>query len=253
MLKDARLSLTLPDGQVITTIRSNKTVVKMNLKGQILKDLYKGSETRGLLFQGSSLFVIHKNGTIVQIQPQDGLILNVYFFDKINLYNMANHQTDNCNVPDEILLIVSIGIDDKVYAYNISSQTLKIIRIGKVNDPTSVSHGCINGKAVYVVIANQDTFGVHVYNATWSRITRFGRSGNENGQVKRPFAAVVSDQGQIIVADSNNYRVSMFTLYGQFVKHLIPFKGTEKPQTLSLKGQHLWVTTSSGRLMRYIL
>ena len=151
MVKDAHLAVSLPDGQVITVIRSNKTVVRMNLKGQILKDLYAGSAMRGLLLQGSGLFVIHKNATIVQIQPQDGLILNVYFFDKINLYKLANHQSDTCKVPDEILLIVSIGIDDNVYAYNISSQTVKFIHIRKVNDPISVSHGCINGKVVYAL------------------------------------------------------------------------------------------------------
>ena len=253
MLKDAYLAVTLPDGQVITVIKSNNTVVRMNHEGQILKDLYQGSLMRGLLLQGSDLFVIHKNGTIVQIQPQDCLILNVYFFGKINLYNLANHQSDTCKVPDEILLIVSVGIDDNVYAYNISSQTVKFIHIRKVNDPISVSHGCINGKVVYVVIANWDFYGVHVYDATWSRITRFGESGSENGQVKRPTSAVISDQDHIILSDNYNYRVSMFTLDGQFVKHIIQFEGTERPLTLSLRGQHLWVTTSSGRLMRYIL
>ena len=253
MLKDALLAVPLLDGHVITVIKSNNTVVKMNLKGQIVKDLYKGSPIRGLLLQGSGFFVIHRNGTITHIKPQDGLILNAYNFGKNSFYNLAIHLTDNCKVPDEILLIASIVKDDTVYAYNISSQTVKFINIGKVNGPTSVSHGCINGKVVYVVIANEDHFGVHVYNATWSRIAKFGHSGNENGQVNRPFSGVVSDQGQIIVADSYNYRVSMFTLDGQFVKHLILFEGTERPLTVSLRGQHLWVTTDSGRLMRYIL
>ena len=241
----------LPDGRVVTLIKNNDTVVRLNNNLQIEKDLYTGSLVRGLLVQGSNLFVLHINGTIVEVQPQDGLILNVYDTGIRQLHNFASYQTDICNVPNRILHVVNLGLyDGKVYAYNISSQTKKVL-VENLNRPSSVSPGCINGSVVYIV-TERDAHKVHVYNASWSLITSFGGYGTGDGQLNGPRSSVMSDQGYIYVTDYENYRVSMFTSDGQFVKHIITFEGIDKPRHLSVRGHYLWVT-SYRRLTRYIL
>ena len=250
---DAALLTALPDGQAAVTIDSNDTVVRLNKKGDIVYDLYTGVDIRGLQVKGSHLFVLHQNGTVVKIQVQDGVISKVFKTGSSYQRNYASHHSDTCNTDDKLLLFVS---QFAVYSYNISSQTLKL-HIENLGWTYSVSPGCVNGSVVYVV-TERDTHMVTMYNATWSNVTSFGGLGLDDGQLNHPRSAVISDHGQIIVADMNNARVSMFNSDGQFVKHLIIYNvpyydGRDRPMFLSIRGSYLWIGTHGGRLTRYIL
>ena len=220
-------------------------------QSQIIRDLYTASNVDGLQVQGSDVFVLHLNGTIVQMQLQDGLILKVFNTSIPGLLNYASQHTDVCDVDLDIIFFVSFYLGN-AYTYNISSQNLEP-RVENLAYPTSVTPGCVNGSVMYVVTelgANQ----VNVYNASWSLVSSFG----SQGQLNYPRSAVISNQGHVVVADSLNYRVSMFTLDGQFVKHIITYdapyyEGTDLPKGFSLRGKYLWITTYHGRLTRYIL
>ena len=113
----------LPDGQVAMKIKNNDKVVRVNKQGVIVYNLYTGSNIRGLLVQGSYLFVLHYNGTIVQMHAEDGLILKVYNTGISSLLNYASHHTDLCDIDLDDLLVAS---DNDVYTYNIGSQTKKV-------------------------------------------------------------------------------------------------------------------------------
>ena len=244
----------LPDGQAVIMIWSNDDkVMRVDKQGEIVKDLYTGFDILGLLVQGSDLFVLHRNGTIVEMLPEDGHILKVYNTGIDDLFNYGSHYTDLCDIEQNVLLLASF-YDGNVYTYNISSQTLKL-RVNNLNRPTSVTHGCVDGSVVYVV-NELSAHMVRVYNASWSLITSLGSYGTDDGQLYLPLSAVMSD-GYILVADQFNYRVSMFTSDGQFVKHIIiydvPYYGQDKPKSLSVRGKYLWVSTGNGRLTRYIL
>ena len=247
---DAFLVAALPDGRVVTMIKNNNTVVRLNEKGQIERDLYKGSTIRSLNVHGSDLFVGHRYDKIVQVHPQDGRILKVYRTGLDRMYNYASHQTEICKIPTNTLLLTTLGKYSRVFSYNISSQTVKNL-VKHLEHPTSVSSGCVHGNVVYVV-TNRKAHEINVYNANWSLVRSFGGRGSADGKLYYPTAAVMQDQGNIIVADANNYRVSVFTPDGQFVEHIIIYKDKERPFCLSVRGQYLWVTTYGGRLTRYI-
>ena len=241
----------LPDGQAAMKIKQNYSVVRME-EGVIVKDLYRGS-VRSLLVHGSHLFAFHLNGTIVQMQPEDGLVLNVFNTTIHNPRNYASHHTDRCDIDLDILFFAS---DREVYTYNISSQTLQT-RLKNLGGSVSVTHGCVDGNVVYVVTERGPCM-VHVYNATWSLMKSFGGKGTDNGQLDGPFSAVMSNHGYIFVSDYFNSRVSMFTSDGQFLKHIIIYDipyydGPDKPWSLSVRGKYLWVSTQNGRLTRFIL
>ena len=240
----------LPDGQAVVMTTNNNKVVRVNKQGKIVKHLYTGSDIRGLLVQGSNLFVLHDNGTIVQMQPEDGLRLMFYNTAVNFLKNFGSHNTELCDIDQNVLPLVSYS-HGNVYTYNIKSQSLKL-HVNNLNSPTSATHGCADGNVVYVV-TEQNPPKVHVYNTTWSLITSFGVFGTGYGQMKDPFSAVISDEGYIFVADYLNSRVSIFTSDGQFVKHIITYEGQGHPFSLSLRGKYLWVTTQNGRLTRFIL
>ena len=122
----------LPDGQAAIMIKKNGTIVRVNTQGEIVKDLYTDSGITGLLGQGSYLFVLHYNGTMVKMH-----ILNVYNTGIRGLRNFGGHHTDLCDIDQNVVLLPSIALGH-VYTYNISSQTLKL-RVTNLNIPTSVT------------------------------------------------------------------------------------------------------------------
>ena len=228
----------------------------INGLGQVIRRFYIGSPIIGLQVQGYDFFVFHKNGKIVEMRSQDGRILNVYNTGIMTIKNRGSHYTDFCNIPKDIILFTN-DLGSAVLSYNMSSQTLKV-NLKSSNNVHSVTSGCVNGSVVYIV-SEPRARKVHVYNATWSLLTSFGGQGSGYGQLDSPCAAVISDQGYIYVGDHNNYRVSMFTSDGQFVKHILTYEKpyyeqTHKPYSLSVRGRYLWVTTfHTNRLTRYII
>ena len=237
----------LPDGQASMKINKNSSVVRME-QGVIEKDLYLGPKIRSVILQGSHLFVFHENGTIVQMQPEDGHVLNVFNTSLYRPRNYASQHTDLCDIDSDDVLFTT---EREVYTYNISSDSMKP-HVKNLGGSVSVSPGCLDGNVVYVVTERGPSM-VHVYNATWSLMTSFGGRGTDNGQLDGPFSAVMSDEGYIFVSDYFNSRVSMFTSDGQFLKHIIIYEGQDKPWSLSVRGKYLWVSTQNGRLTRFIL
>ena len=245
----------LPDGQAAAFNPDSLTVMRV-APGLSIASLYTASDLiGGLQVQGSDLFVLYKNGTVVQVQLKDGLILKVHNTGISSLRNYASHHTDLCDF-NNVILLVSFRAG-QVYSYNFTSQT-KQVNVAGINAPTSVAPACINGSAVYVV-SERYAQKILVYNATWSLIESFGGGrGSDDGQFDYPVSAVISYEGYIYVSDTFNSRVSMFTLDGQFVKHIIIYdvpyyERKENSACLSVRGKYLWVTTSDGRLTRYIL
>ena len=164
-------------------VEHNDTVVKVNNKGEITQDLYTDEVNFicGLLLQGPYLFILHLNGTVVQIQFRDGLILKVHNTG-INLrMNYGFAQPEACHMNEEILVLAAFDAG-KVYSYNITSQTaeLSVYDTDRLQDLTSLTPACINGSLVYV-IADSFTERMYVYNETWSIVTIFDYNGSYTG------------------------------------------------------------------------
>ncbi|XP_066299881.1 tripartite motif-containing protein 3-like [Branchiostoma lanceolatum] len=77
------------------------------------------------------------------------------------------------------------------------------------------------------------------------RVT-FGGWGSKTGEFYCPHGVTVSDEGEIFVADSDNYRIQVFTLQGTFVRQfptVVPGEDVKvKPNDVALDGEgHLWM------------
>ena len=245
----------LPKGQAV--VHHTDYAMIINGLGQVIKRFYTGSEVAGFQVPGSeSIILYYFNGTVIEMQSQDGRILNVFETGIERITNRANSYTDKCNIPKDTILFVQNAMVSPVFSYNVSSQTRKL-NVEGLHGAYSVSSGCVNGSVVYIV-PEVRTHKVHVYNASWSHIASFGGWGSQNGQLKDPYSAVISDRGYIYVANFDNYHVSMFTSDGQFVKHILTYEYPYKPWLLSVRGRYLWVTSHAGpdpvrRVIRYIL
>ena len=248
----------LADGQAAVDQHESKDrVLITNGLGQVIRHFYLGSDVGGLQVKDSegfeSLIVYFLNGTIVEMRSPDGSILNVYNTGIKYTFNRGSRNMDICYIPKDIILFTNYSHG---FSYNISSQTQKV-NLKSMNKVYSVTCGCINGSMVYVV-SEVGTHEVHVYNSTWSLIKSFGGLGSGDGQFDKPYSAAMSDQGQIFVADFDNYRVSMFSSDGQFVKQIINHEHPYRPWIISVRGRYLWLTSHAGpdpvgRVTRYIL
>ena len=252
----------LPNGHA--AVHRGSQVLIMNGLGQVIRRIDIGFGRGGLFglgvgLQASESFLAYfGNGTVFEMQSQDGRILNAYHTGIKPIVNRASSYTDKCNIPkDTIFFAKYVTRFSHVFSYNVSSKTRKL-NVKGLHGVYSVSSGCVNGSVVYIV-SECSTHKVHVYNASWSRIASFG--GRKSGVVKfgRPFSAAMSEQGHIYVADHDHFRVSMFTSNGQFVKHILTCKYPYKPWILSVRGRYLWLTLYRlknlhyNRVIRYIL
>ena len=98
------------------------------------------------------------------------------------------------------------------------------IRIfGGFENPWSVAFN----HAGEIVISDVDSVSVHSSNGT--KLRSFGTRGSGPGQFQYPRGVAVDDEGNILVADRDNYRIQKFTNDGQFLTS-VGTKGTGQLQ-----------------------
>jgi DNA-binding beta-propeller fold protein YncE len=66
-------------------------------------------------------------------------------------------------------------------------------------------------------IADHRNNRVHKYNSVFKYVTRIAGGGKLDGQILKPNQIVI-DNSRILIADTNNHRVSVFTLDGAFIR-----------------------------------
>ena len=78
----------------------------------------------------------------------------------------------------------------------------------------------------------------------------FGEYGEGEGQFNHPYDVTVTHYGTLLVADTNNYRITEYSITGEFLRTLISFnREREKVYSLSynIKQQQLWVVVQGQR------
>ena len=246
----------LPAGEAAVVIDGNQ-VVKINKTGQTVKELYScrcdsSNHIWGLLLLGSNLYVTHKKGIIVEIQPHRGQLLNVYNVSDVGIINyFGSLWSDPSKIPNtDILLLTDFGINE-VFSYNLTSRH-KQVHLTGLSDPRSVSYSFYDNSTHYIVCQYGDNT-ISIYNSSWDHVSSFGGSGSSDGYLHGPHAAIMSYNNTILVSDYNNNRVSVFTADGVFLYHLLTQSdGIYRPHALSYYKPYLWVITGAT-LYRYRL
>lgn len=121
-------------------------------------------------------------------------------------------------------LLVKTGSDDICDDLPIVKSTLHegnwIHCLSDLHGPWGVAVNRTN-----IVISEYYGDCVSVYNERGVKLTSFGSRGAGIGQMDSPCGITISPSDQIIVADSGNHRIQMFTMKGQFVQ-TVGRKGT---------------------------
>ena len=255
----------LPDGGAFVTnyVSSNSTdqVWRVNVTGQVIQDVYqcvRCDPITGLLVLNNNLYVLYSNGTLVQIDINNTNTIN----NTVQVYQAPNvsyllHTGSLSYHPSVIthpdLLLLADYDKGEIFSYNVTSKN-KQIHLTSLANPTSVSFMTYNSH-LYYVVCEYGLHQVHVYNSSWSLYQTLGGTsrGSGDGQFSYPYSAIWLPDGSVIISDSNNHRVCLFTIQGKFVRHILTWSdGLSYPQAMSVSLPYLWVA-DGYTLYRYKL
>ena len=239
----------LPEGQALVVYDESK-VLKIDNQGHTTQELYNCDECytiSGLLGLGSNIYVVHSDGIINEIELSTWQEIEKFGTPgDIEVYHYGSLSSDPQNIPNTDILLLADAYEPAIFSYNVASESKQVLASG-LNYPTSVSYMFI-GNSTFYVVCDSGNNRVVVYSSSWDIVSSFGEDA-----LSLPMAAIVLPDNSIIVSDTKNNRVSLFTKDGDFISHLLTESdGILKPEALSYFEPHLWVVHSGG-LNRYRL
>ena len=244
----------LPEGEA-AVVNDWIQVLKINKTGQTIKELYNCqscNNIQGLLLLGSNLYVSLRNGTIVDIQPHTGDLLNVYNIPDVSgIVHYGSLWSDPSKIPNTDILLLPDHYKHEVFTYNLTSEH-KQVHLTRFSYPSSVSYS-FNNNSTHYIVCQYGHHMISIYNSSWDLVSSFGGRGSSDGYLNRPYAAIMSYNNTILVSDYLNHRISVFTTDGVFLYHLLTQSdGIKKPTAISYYKPYLWVVNYS-KLYRYRL
>ena len=206
-----------------------------------------------MLLLGNNLYVVHKNGTIAEIQPHTEELFNVYQIPNVDLiFQYGSLSSDPPNIPNPDILLLPDYLKGEIFSYNLTSR-VKQVHVTGLLYPTCVSY-IFSGGSTHYIVTDRNRHMINIYNSSWGLESAFGGYGSEDGMLDKPWAAIMSSNNSILVSEQRNNRVSVFTRKGEFLHHL-PIE-MSSPSTLSYYAPYLWIghyTDFKAGLYRYSL
>ena len=256
-----RLVAAIPGGGsfVYERIQSGPAVTqevsKVNQQGFIVRRLFtcvQCNPLNVLILVQNSLFAIlqnpNKTGTVFQMDVENGRLVGVNVIPDVASVTNMGSLSSSTPLTDTDLLILADEKKGEIFTYRLSTE-VKTIRLTGLKRPTSVSISFHDNRTLFVV-CESGNHRIGVYTSEWALLVTFGGQGSGDGQLNSPTAAVTTPGGTIIVADTQNNRISEFGLQGEFRKQLIP---VQRPFALSFSFPHLFVVHDQGKMLVYKL
>ncbi|XP_070551847.1 tripartite motif-containing protein 2-like [Ptychodera flava] len=104
-----------------------------------------------------------------------------------------------------------------VYIVTQNGKIIRTIGEGILKAPIGVvAFGEKNAVSIYVVDSEDGC--IHVFNLLGKQVKVIGCYGNEDGQLQRPSYIALNSKQELVVSDSGNNRVQIFTSEGDFVR-----------------------------------
>ena len=252
----------LPGGGAVVRnyIGKNRTeqVLKINSQGKVTQTLYTcvgcSSYIWGLLVLGDHLYLTHSNGTVIKTRVSDGRVLSRSTIPDVRIImHRGSLYSKPDQIPDKQTLLLCDTSKGEVFSFNPSTQQ-KQVHVTGLNDPTSVFY-FFHNHTLYYIVCEEDRDRINVYDNTWDLIRTIGTRGFNDGELRGPNSAIVSDEDTIIISDESNRRVSEFSFNGTFLRHLlVRSDGIYRPYSMSYYYPHLWLVHDyPPKLNRYNL
>ena len=249
----------LPDGGAFVNnfVRSNDTyqVLRVNVTGHVIQHVHQcvGCGINGLLVLNNNLYVIYRHGTLLEININNINTVQVYHLpDVIEIYHSGSLSYHPSVIPHPDLLLLADHTKGEIFSYNVTSKIKQVHLTGLIY-PSSVSFLTYNSH-LYYIVCKQMHHQVLIFNSTWGLYkTLGGTRGSGDGQFNRPNTSIGLPDGSIVICDVYNNRVSLFSLQGKFVRHILTRSdGIYRPWVMSISLPYLWLV-DNFRLYRYKL
>ena len=244
----------LPDGGAFVNnyVRSNKTeqVWRVNVAGHVIQLVYQCvmcHYIKGLLVLNNNLYVIHKDGKLVQINIINTNTVQVYQVPDVRDMNHHGSLSYHPSVITHPNLLLLVDYDkDEIFSYNVTYKK-KQVHLTGLRNPTSVSFMTYNSH-LYYVVCELGRSQVLIYNSTWGLYqTLGGTHGSGDGQFNEPYSSIGLPDGSVVIIDVFNNRVCLFTIHGKFVRHILTQSdGLYHPLVMSISLPYLWVVDRHG-------
>ena len=130
-------------------------VSKIDNQGHLVQDLYNSTTAiTGLLGLGENIFIIHYNGTLLELSLEDGHLLQVYHVPVIkggHIFHSGSLSADPSVIPDQDQLLLTDKNNHEVFTYKLSTRE-KVSRIRKTEGQLiSVSYLFYQHTEFYIV------------------------------------------------------------------------------------------------------
>ena len=136
----------------------------------------------------------------------------------------------------------------RVLTYDLDSGST-VVRVTGLDAPYGVIPYTNSTHTLYFV-SNNYRHVIHIYDANWNYLSRFGGVGTSDGQLQYPRTLLISPEDTLWVADSRNNRVEEFHLDGTWRRHVLTqADGIERAHDMSYHPQnpdYLWVSYSTS-------
>ena len=229
--------------------RSQK-VLRLNAQGQVTKNVLEAfgypRKLGGLLLSHQYLFVIYKNGTLVEINVNNSQTVDVYYVHNVSLmFNYGSLAYDPSVIPDHDLLLLTDAQKGEVFSYNVSTKN-KVVHVTGLKYPTSVSVMKVKSDLSYLV-TDSNSNQILFYNSTWGLHKIIG-----DGRFYNPKCALGLVNGITLISDNQHGRISEYTTDGRFIRHFLT--SLKYPASMSISLPYLWVVDAyTDNVLRYKL
>ena len=229
----------LDDGTCLVYNRTSDykhQVLRIDKEGQTVPPVHvceDNSVIRGILHSQGVIYIIQERGRITKCLLDDlSRSVEVYLLNMGLLYNG--------DMVDENTIILTDGIRGEVFIYHIKNRH-KDVKITGLAYPVSVS--CRREKhGLRFAVCERYAGRISIYDEGFNKIKTISSKGTEDGQLLGPECAIFSPWGSILVADTNNNRISEFSEDGAFIKHLLTDQDDiYMPVSISYNKPYLWV------------
>ena len=238
----------LPGGGAVIRhyINNNKTdqVFKINSQGKVTQTIYTcvqcSSDIWGLLVLGDFLYLTHTNGTVIKTRVSNGQVVSRSTIPDVAwVIHTGSLSNKPDMIPDKQTLLLCDWLKGEVFTFKPSTGE-KQVRVTGLGLPRSVSY-FFHNQTVFYIVCKFDRHRITVYNQTWHLIRTISTRGSNDGELRDPSSAIVSDEDTIIISDKGNHRVSEFSFNGTFLRHLlVRSDGINSPRSMSYYYPHLW-------------
>ena len=243
----------LPGGGAVIThyIINNKTdqVLKVDSQGKVTQTIYTCVRCSyyiyGLLVLGDFLYLTHRNGTVIKTRVSNGQVVSTSTIPDVGIVNHSGSLSNKPGkIPDKQTLLLCDMYKGEVFTFKPSTGERQV-RITGLSWPRSVSY-FFHNQTVFYIVCEYGRSRINVYNQTWDLIRTIGNWGFNDGELRGPVSAIVSDEDTIIISDNYNDRVSEFSFNGTFLRHLlVRSDGIIHPYSISYYYPHLWMVYGS--------